>query len=64
MAVAALDIHETNPWSRVVTSEYNSVHGVKEWVRKYVRGLRGLPRGMPNRAQVAARQVSSSKPSG
>ena len=64
MAVAALDIREINPWSRIVTSEHNSVHGVKEWIRKYVRGLRGLPRGMPNRTIVAARQVSASKPPG
>ena len=64
MAVAALDVLEINPWSRIVATEHNSVHGVREWVRKYIRGLRGLPRGLPNRTQVAARQVNCSKTSG
>ena len=58
MAVAGLDMTETNPWSRLTNSEHTSLHGLKEWVRRYIRGLRGLPRGMPNRAQVAARQVN------
>ena len=63
MAIAGLDALEINPWSRVVTTEHNSVHGVRDWVRKYIKGLRGLPRGLPNRTQVAARQVNSSKAS-
>ena len=58
MAIAGLDMTETNPWSRLTNSEHTSLHGLKEWVRRYIRGLRGLPRGMPNRAQVAARQVN------
>lgn len=44
MAVAALDIFNVNPWSRINTSEFGGVGGIREWVRKYLRGLRGGPR--------------------
>ncbi len=62
MAIAALDITETNPWSRIVHSEHNCLRNVREWVRKYVRSLRGLPRGLSNKTQIAARQVNNAKP--
>ncbi|XP_029640664.1 cytosolic carboxypeptidase-like protein 5 isoform X2 [Octopus sinensis] len=35
IAVAALDMYETNPWSRVTLSEYKSLYGTREWLRKY-----------------------------
>ena len=57
MAIAALDLTESNPWSRLILSEYASIHGVRDWVRRYIRGLRGLPRGPINRTQ---RQLSKS----
>ena len=49
MGVAALDMIDVNPWSRLVLSEYGSLHGVREWTRKYLRGLRGLPRNPINK---------------
>ncbi len=53
MAIAALDVAEINPWSRITMSEYSSLHGVRDYLRRYLRGLRGLPKGMPNRANKA-----------
>ncbi|XP_025109190.1 cytosolic carboxypeptidase-like protein 5 isoform X2 [Pomacea canaliculata] len=44
VAVAVLDMRDTNPWSRVSLSEYNSIHGLRDWVRRYLRSLRGGPR--------------------
>ena len=58
MAVAALDMIECNPWSRLVLSEYSNVHGVRDWVRRYLRGLRGLPRGAVNRPQRAVAKAN------
>ncbi|XP_074640574.1 cytosolic carboxypeptidase-like protein 5 isoform X1 [Tubulanus polymorphus] len=41
LAIAALDMYEMNPWSRITLSEFNSIHTVREWVRRYLRGIRG-----------------------
>ena len=54
LAVAALDLTETNPWSRLTLSEYVNLTGVREWVRRYLRGLNQLPRGLPNKSLLAA----------
>ncbi|GAB1609788.1 cytosolic carboxypeptidase-like protein 5 isoform X1 [Argonauta hians] len=35
MAVAALDMYDTNPWSRIPQSEYRSLGNTREWLRKY-----------------------------
>lgn len=48
VAIAALDLINMNPWSRVTLSEHNNLFGVRESVRRYLRGLRGLPRGPRN----------------
>ena len=44
MAVAALDMTDSNPWSRITLSEHSSIYAVREAVRRYLRGLRGQPR--------------------
>ena len=54
MAIAALDMYDINPWSRLVLSEHSGLQGVRDWVRRYIRGLRGLPRGTMNKPQRAA----------
>ncbi|XP_064624657.1 cytosolic carboxypeptidase-like protein 5 isoform X2 [Lineus longissimus] len=62
LAVAALDITETNPWCRIVNSEYNHLHGVREWVRRYIRSWKGGPRGirqMPRMPVVTNKQTSA-----
>ncbi|CAL1538199.1 unnamed protein product [Lymnaea stagnalis] len=48
VAIAALDLLNMNPWSRVTLTEHNNLFGVRESVRRYLRGLRGLPRGPRN----------------
>jgi hypothetical protein len=54
MAISALDLSQTNPWSRVTLSEYVNIQGVREWVRRYLRSLNQLPRGLPNKSMLAA----------
>ncbi|XP_076440086.1 cytosolic carboxypeptidase-like protein 5 isoform X2 [Babylonia areolata] len=44
VATAALDMIDSNPWSRLSHSEHCSVHGVRDWVRRYLRSIRGGPR--------------------
>ena len=51
VALAALDMTESNPWSRLTMSEHCSVHGVRDWVRRYLRSLRGGPR-LPRNASL------------
>ncbi|KAK7492909.1 hypothetical protein BaRGS_00015856 [Batillaria attramentaria] len=44
VAIAALDLNEVNPWSRLTLSEHCSLFGIKDWVRRYLRSMRGGPR--------------------
>ena len=44
VAVAAIDFIDHNPWSRLILSEHNSLQGVKDSVRRYLRSIRGGPR--------------------
>ncbi|XP_060078160.1 cytosolic carboxypeptidase-like protein 5 [Ylistrum balloti] len=44
LSIAALDYTDTNPWSRLTLSEMNSIHGVRESVKRYLRSMRGGPR--------------------
>ena len=59
MAVAALDLLSKNPWSRLVNSEHTTLTGVKDWLRRHIRGLRGLPRGPPIRSPQKAASKSN-----
>ncbi|XP_071964054.1 cytosolic carboxypeptidase-like protein 5 isoform X2 [Antedon mediterranea] len=43
VALSALDMTDTNPWSRLASTEYQSVHGMRTWVQKYLRSSRGAP---------------------
>ncbi|XP_064605569.1 cytosolic carboxypeptidase-like protein 5 isoform X2 [Liolophura sinensis] len=72
LAVAALDIRDANPWSRVTLSEHSSLQGVRDAVRRYLRGIRGGPRFPRNPTKTVTRttslpntnlQTASSKPS-
>lgn len=44
LAISALDFTEGNPWSRLALSEHCHMHGLREWVRRYLRSMRGGPR--------------------
>jgi hypothetical protein len=40
LAIAALDMMDCNPWSRLPNTEYKNLAGVREWVRSYIKGCR------------------------
>lgn len=43
MAVAVLDMNNSNPWSRLPLSEFTSLEGVKNWVRRFVKSSKNAP---------------------
>ncbi|WAR24219.1 CBPC5-like protein [Mya arenaria] len=43
LAIAAIDMYDVNPWSRLTLSEHNCLAGVRESVRRYLRSIRGGP---------------------
>ena len=42
MAIAAIDYTDTNPLSRLQYSELNNVNAVKDWIRRTLRGAKGV----------------------
>lgn len=42
MAVSALDITDTNPWSRLTLSEFSSVHALRDIMRRQLQASRAL----------------------
>ncbi|XP_059157796.1 cytosolic carboxypeptidase-like protein 5 isoform X3 [Physella acuta] len=60
LAIACLDLVDANPWSRVVMSEHSTLYGVREAVRRYLRGLRGQPKT----TRVTAYKITNIKTSG
>ncbi|XP_043365891.1 cytosolic carboxypeptidase-like protein 5 isoform X19 [Dermochelys coriacea] len=42
VAIAALDMAECNPWSRLVLSEHSSLGNLRAWMLKHVRNLKGM----------------------
>ncbi|XP_043397901.1 cytosolic carboxypeptidase-like protein 5 isoform X6 [Chelonia mydas] len=42
VAIAALDMAECNPWSRLVLSEHSSLSNLRAWMLKHVRNLKGI----------------------
>ncbi|KAL3867842.1 hypothetical protein ACJMK2_040688, partial [Sinanodonta woodiana] len=61
LAIAALDMIDCNPWSRITHSEHAALHIVRENVRRYIRSIRGGPRipRNPVRPYVRNNSVSS-----
>ncbi|XP_033645286.1 cytosolic carboxypeptidase-like protein 5 isoform X1 [Asterias rubens] len=58
VAVAALDITNTNPWSRLASTEYSNVMGVRSWVQRYLRSVRGAPLLPKKMARVSSKTSS------
>lgn len=56
-AIAALDITDTNPWSRLAGTDSGSVHGVRAWVQRYLRSMRGAP-SLPKKMSRVASKTS------
>ncbi|XP_067406598.1 cytosolic carboxypeptidase-like protein 5 isoform X2 [Emydura macquarii macquarii] len=42
LAIAALDMAECNPWSRLVLSEHSCLNNLRAWMLKHVRNLKGM----------------------
>nr|CAB3220554.1 cytosolic carboxypeptidase-like protein 5 [Phallusia mammillata] len=60
MAVAALDMIQSNPWSRIQRSEFTTYENLRNWMLRYVRSSCGnpiLPRKM---ARISTRVSSTS----
>ncbi|KAM6083505.1 cytosolic carboxypeptidase-like protein 5 isoform 1-T1 [Chlamydotis macqueenii] len=45
LAVAALDMAECNPWSRIVLSEHSCLSNLRAWMLKHVRSTKGAGGG-------------------
>lgn len=37
MAIAILDLTESNPWTRLTCSAHKNLRGVREWLKKYIK---------------------------
>ena len=37
LAISALDMLETNPWSRVPASDFHTLKGIRQWLSVYIR---------------------------
>ncbi|KAH0622958.1 hypothetical protein JD844_025912 [Phrynosoma platyrhinos] len=42
LAIAALDMAESNPWPRIVLSEHSCLSNLRAWMLKHVRSMRGV----------------------
>ena len=43
MAVSVLDMNNSNPWTRLPLSEFSSLDGVKNWVKRFVKSSKNAP---------------------
>lgn len=43
MAVAVLDMNNSNPWSRLPLSEFISLESVRNWVKRFVKSSKNAP---------------------
>ena len=37
MAIAILDLTESNPWTRLTCSAHKNLRGVRDWLKKYIK---------------------------
>uniref|UniRef100_A0A8C5MK22 Cytosolic carboxypeptidase-like protein 5 n=1 Tax=Leptobrachium leishanense TaxID=445787 RepID=A0A8C5MK22_9ANUR len=45
VAIAALDMSESNPWTRLTMSEHSSLSNLKAWVLRHVRNTKSIVNG-------------------
>ncbi|XP_060603344.1 cytosolic carboxypeptidase-like protein 5 isoform X5 [Ruditapes philippinarum] len=58
LAIAAIDMFDVNPWSRLTLSEHNCLSGVRDSVRRFLRSIRGGPRIPRNPSKPLSRSNS------
>ncbi|XP_053394186.1 cytosolic carboxypeptidase-like protein 5 isoform X3 [Mercenaria mercenaria] len=58
LAIAAIDMYDVNPWSRLTLSEHNCLSGVRDSVRRFLRSIRGGPRIPRNPSKPLSRNNS------
>ncbi|KAJ7373892.1 Cytosolic carboxypeptidase-like protein 5 [Desmophyllum pertusum] len=58
MAVAVLDMTNSNPWSRLPLSEFTSLEGVKNWVKRFVKSSKNAP-SVPKKLSRVISKTSS-----
>ena len=57
LAIAILDLTESNPWTRLTCSAHKNLRGVRDWLRKYIKAK------AEEEAEKAAKQSPSKSPS-
>jgi len=55
LAIAMLDLTESNPWTRLTCSAYKNLRGVRDWLRKYIKAK------AEEEAELAAKQSPNKK---
>ena len=55
LAIAILDLTESNPWTRLTCSAYKNLRGVRDWLRKYIKAK------AEEEAELAAKQSPNKK---
>ncbi|KAK3750638.1 hypothetical protein QZH41_012825 [Actinostola sp. cb2023] len=58
LVVSVLDMTNCNPWSRLPTSEFSSVEGVRNWVRRFIKSAKNAP-SIPKKLSRIAAKTSS-----
>lgn len=59
LAVSILDLAGSNPWSRVRSSEYRGLPGLKDWLRRYVQTEQSSGLARPSVQRRTSIQVGS-----
>ncbi len=57
LAIALLDLTESNPWTRLTCSAHKNLRGVRDWLRKYIKAK------AEEEAEKASKQSPTKTPS-
>lgn len=58
VAVAVLDMNNSNPWSRLPLSEFASLEGARNWVKRFVKSSKNAP-SVPKKLSRVISKTSS-----